>query len=276
MDHTFTYLLVACIALGLSCGILSVFVVTQKWAFVGEGISHAGLGGAGTAWILALLFPALDVPALPHIAVVIFCLLMALGIGFVTRGRRVSADAAIGIFLAASLAWGFFAQHIYFKFRSSTPYGFNTFFFGQMQSLSIEFLVVSICVAVLVVGCVALLNKEIVSYCFDPVMAQVSGIPVGWIHSLLLVLLTLCVVTAMQVMGSILVTALLVLPGTIATLLSARLRQVMSISVASALLGVAGGFLIHSRWTFLPTGPSIVLVLLVAFVITYLATSRKV
>jgi len=275
LDNSVANLILACLALGVSCGILSVFVVTQKWAFVGEGISHAGLGGAGTAWMIALIFPSLDTPALPHVCVVLFCLLMALGIGFVTRGRRVSADAAIGIFLAASLAWGFFAQHIYFQFRSSSPFGFNTFFFGQMQTLSLGYLVISLCIAVLVAGCVALLHKEIISYCFDPVMARVSGVRVNLIHNLLLILLTLCVVSAMQVMGSILVTALLVIPGTCATLISSRLRNVMSISVTTALFGVAGGLAIQSRWHFLPAAPAVVLVRLVIFVGSYFSTARR-
>jgi ABC-type Mn2+/Zn2+ transport system permease subunit len=275
MDFTLANFILAALALGVSCGILSVFVVSQRWAFVGEGISHAGLGGAGTAWMLALLFPQLDSPYVPQITVVLFCLLMAMGIGFVTRGRRVSPDAAIGIFLVASLAWGFFAQHLYMQYRTSSPFGFNTYFFGQMQPISRAYLLVALCVMAVVVACVALLNKEIVSYCFDPVMAQVSGVRVGFIHYLLLGLLALAILAAMQVMGSILVTALLVIPGTCATLIATRLRMVMVISVVAALAGVAGGLAIQMRWPFLPAGPAVVLVLLVLFVICYVRGATR-
>ena len=49
--------LITSTAIGLACASLSVFVVLRRWAFIGEGIAHAGFGGAGTAWILSLLLP---------------------------------------------------------------------------------------------------------------------------------------------------------------------------------------------------------------------------
>src|ERR1044071_87872 len=94
-------------AMAVACAVLSVFVVARRWAFIGEGISHSGFGGAGTAWLLMLFFPALDQPWVPYLSVVIFCLLTAGAIGMLSRSRGVNADAAIGIFLVASLAWGF-------------------------------------------------------------------------------------------------------------------------------------------------------------------------
>ncbi len=52
-------LLTVC-ALSLACAVLSIFVIARRWAFIGEGISHAGLGGAGTAWIAALFIPGAE------------------------------------------------------------------------------------------------------------------------------------------------------------------------------------------------------------------------
>src|ERR1700730_7373869 len=93
------------VSLAIACAALSVFVVSRRWAFIGEGISHSGFGGAGAAWMLALLFPRLALPMLPEICVIIFCLLTGLAIGFLSNHRRTNADAAIGIFMVASLAW---------------------------------------------------------------------------------------------------------------------------------------------------------------------------
>src|SRR5688572_18550449 len=104
IDSNFANALLAAAALACACAVLSVVVVLRRWAFVGEGIGHSGLGGAGTAWVLALLFPALDSPGVTYAFVVLFCLLTALAVGRVARSRRVNADAAIGIFLVASLA----------------------------------------------------------------------------------------------------------------------------------------------------------------------------
>src|SRR2546421_2349350 len=49
-------------AVAVACAVLSVFVVSRRWAFIGEGISHSGFGGAGAVWLLALAFPALGAP----------------------------------------------------------------------------------------------------------------------------------------------------------------------------------------------------------------------
>src|SRR4029077_14125619 len=85
--------------LAVACALLSVIVVLRRWAFIGEGISHSGLGGAGTAWLLMLAFPALDQSWVPYASVVIFCLATALALGALSRSPRVQPDAAIGIFL---------------------------------------------------------------------------------------------------------------------------------------------------------------------------------
>src|SRR5438067_650324 len=105
--------LLTAIFISLACAVLSVPVVLRRWAFIGEGISHSGFGGAGIAWLLALLVPALDDARFTYAAVVIFCLITAWIVAAMTRSQRVSFDTAIGIFLVASLAWGFLAQHIY-------------------------------------------------------------------------------------------------------------------------------------------------------------------
>src|SRR3954447_5190410 len=94
-------------SVAVACAVLSVFVVLRRWAFVGEGISHSGFGGAGTAWLLAAFVPAFDKPRVPYVFLVVVCIATGLGIGRLSRSGRVSSDAAIGIFLVASLAWGF-------------------------------------------------------------------------------------------------------------------------------------------------------------------------
>src|SRR4029450_11740027 len=104
--------LVTACALAAACAVLSVLVVLRRWAFIGEGIAHAGFGGAGTAWALSLLFPAaawLHHSAAIQAIAVLFFLAVALAIGFVPRHGDVDVNTAIGIFLVASLAWGFVA-----------------------------------------------------------------------------------------------------------------------------------------------------------------------
>ena len=257
-------------ALAVACAVLSIIVVLRRWAFIGEGIGHSGFGGAGTAWLLALAFPALDQPWIPYSAVVVFCMFTALGVGYLSRGNRVNADTAIGIFLVASLAWGFAASNVYLQVRHAAPVGFDTFFFGQMKALSARYTVSSVMICLAVLLCTILLWKEIIAYSFDPLMAETSGVRAGFVHYLLMLLLALLIVIGVRVVGGVLVTALLVLPGATALAVARRrMKLVLLISVSVALVGAIGGLALSATWTYIPAGPAIVLVMFVEFVIAY-------
>jgi ABC-type Mn2+/Zn2+ transport system permease subunit len=266
--------LTATVALASTCSALSVFVVARRWAFIGEGIGHSGFGGAGLAWMLALLFPWLDQPWLLPIAISGFCLATAVGIGLLTRRERINVDAAIGIFLVASLAWGFLAQAIYLNVRHVAPQGYMQTLFGDLRDISGQYAVAAAAISAAVLLTLAALGKEVVAYCLDPVMAEASGVRVGFIHHLLLVLIALTIVIGIPLMGAPLVTAMLVLPGTTAALLSDRLGRVIGLSIAGGLLGALSAVAVGLCWRFLPTGPLIVIALLVEF-LAVLAWTRR-
>jgi ABC-type Mn2+/Zn2+ transport system permease subunit len=266
--------LLATLTMATACAVLSLFVIARRWALIGEGISHSGFGGAGFAWLLILIVPALGGhPWIPYAAVIIFCLGTALAIGSITRGEHVAGDAAIGIFLVASLGFGFFASAVYQHARGGQPQDFSSLLFGGEDAFvtaagsALALGTIAVSLAVIVV--LAALGKEILSYCFDPLMAQASGVRAGFIHYLLMVLIALTIIVGMPVIGATMVTALLVLPGVTATLLSQRLKPVLAISVATALLAALAGVALNATWHFLPLGPLIVLTLFVEFLLAY-------
>jgi ABC-type Mn2+/Zn2+ transport system permease subunit len=254
-----------------ACAVLSVFVVSRRWAFIGEGIGHSGFGGAGTVWMLALAYPALDAPWAVYAGVVVFCLGTALGIAYLGRPRGgTNIDAVIGIFLVASVAWGFVARELYTRSRhGATPIEFDNLLFGHMPDLSAGFAVAAVLLCAAVVATVALLAKEIVYYCFDPAMAEASGVSSSFVHYLLVLLVALTIIVGARVAGSVLVTALLVLPGATALLLSDRLRTTVGLSVAAGLAGAAAALLVRLRYPFLPMGPAIVLAMFALFLMAY-------
>ena len=261
-------------AMAVSCAILSVFVVARRWAFMGEGISHSGFGGAGTAWMLMVAFPSLaQSEGLPYLFVTLFCFGTAVAIGWLASGRRVTSDTAIGIFLVASLAWGFIGQHIYVAKYGVSPVGFDNLLFGQMRAVSSTYTYSSIAIAIAVVTSAVLLGKELIAYCVDPLLARTSGVRTTFIHYTLMLLLALVIVTGIRVVGSVLVTALLVLPAASANLLSRRLSTVVGLSVAVAMTGTWGGLLVSERFRAVPAGSAIVLVMFVVF-LAALATAK--
>ncbi len=261
--------LLAAASLALACAVLSVPIVLRRWAFIGEGIAHAGFGGVGTAWLLALLFPSLSHPTSAYAISIAFCVAAGIGIAALTRSGKLNADTAIGIFLAASLAWGFLAQSIYTAQKHMPPPDFESFLIGSMQGLSLDYALIAVAVALAVVVTVFALFKEILAYCFDPALAEVSGIRVSFIHYLLILLITITIVVAMRLMGQLLVTALLVLPGAAALQWTRQLKNVFLGAGTIAILAAIAGPLLHARWSFIPPGPAIALLLLLEFLFLY-------
>lgn len=264
-------------ALGVACALLSVLVVLRQWAFIGEGISHAGFGGVGTAWLLSLALPFLGNEVAAYAVAVLFCLGMAAAIGWVARRQVFGADAAIGIVLVASLAWGFVALKIYD--RAGRPHGsaggWEAYLLGDVEQVTRASMLSGLAVSAVVVILLAALWKEVTFYCMDPDLAEVSGVRAGPIHYLLMLLLALVIVVGMRLAGYLLVTALLVLPGATALLVTQRLGMVVLVSAVAGFLGTVGGLAIHVAWRFIPTGPAMVLVLVALFAAGYVARAFR-
>jgi ABC-type Mn2+/Zn2+ transport system permease subunit len=234
-------------------------------------VSHAGFGGVGTAWLLSLAIPALGSEAAAYAVAVAFCLTMALAIGWVSRRDRLNADAAIGIVLVASMAWGFVALRVYEhagRPRGASS-GWDFYLLGEI-SLSTQATIAGVCVSAAVVLGLWVLAKEVLFDCMDPNLAEVSGVRAGFVHYLLMLMLALMIVVGMRLAGYLLVTALLVLPGATALMVSRRLKVVMGVSVVVSLVGVLCGLALQARYRFLPPGPPMVLVLVAQFGAAYL------
>ncbi|HQY87242.1 MAG TPA: metal ABC transporter permease [Tepidisphaeraceae bacterium] len=267
--------MIALLAFGsvaLACALLSLVVVNRKWAFISEGIGHSGLGGAGTAWILMAMFPALvNQNWITEIFIVLGALTAAMCMGILSRKNWLSMDASIGIFLVATVAWGFIGRQIYIDKRHTEPAGFDTILFGKPEMISTSYAMVCVCIAMFVVITLVSLRKEIIAYCVDPLLAETSGVRVGLIHHLLIVLMALTTIVGLQIVGSLLVTALLVLPGASAMLLSRKLPMAILISISIALIGAASGFIAHEMKSAIPVGPAMVLAMFGLFLIAMIS-----
>ena len=203
----------------------------------------------------------------------VFCVLTGAAIGFLSNEKRTNSDAAIGIFMVASLAWGFLAADIYRSVRHGTePMGFSDFLFGQMSWMSSNYAVTVIALSAAVSLVLIAFGKEILYVSFDPEMARVSGIRAGLIHYILMLLVTLTIVLGIRIAGSVLITALLVLPAATALLLSQQLRSVFMISIGTAIIGTTIGVVIHLGYRMVPAGPAIVLSMFIEFLVCFLVS----
>jgi zinc transport system permease protein len=246
--------LLAGIMVSLLCGVLSVFVILRRMAFIGVGISHSAFGGVALGFLLAVdpLWTGIG-----------FAGLVALAIEWTQTHSRVEEDTAIGIFFAASMALGLVFLHL------SRTYNVDVFgfLFGNILAIGTKQLVEISGVAAVVLAVTLAFYKELVFLSFDEEMAWVSGVPVRALRYLFLVMLALVVIISIYLVGIILVAALLVIPGAAAQNLTGHIRSMIITSAAVAVGAAVGGLLLSCLLDF-PTGATIVLLL----TLVYLAT----
>jgi manganese transport system permease protein len=262
-------MLVSFCAVAVACALLSLVVVTRRWAFIGEGIGHSGFGGAGTAWMIMAVAPALDVAWLPYVFVVGFSLAAALGMGLLSRRGQVTGDVALGVFLVATVAWGFIGQQVYVSLKRAEPAGFFTLFFGKPTDVTPQYTMAAVCVLIAVALAMLLLRREIIAYCVDPTLAETSGVRVGLVHYLLISMVAVTTIVGLHIVGTLLITALLVLPGATGLLLSRRLETATTIACVSGVAGAVAGYVVYRTWPIIPLGPAFVLVMFVLFLVAF-------
>ncbi|MBI1370539.1 MAG: hypothetical protein GC162_18030 [Planctomycetes bacterium] len=291
--HVFTLLLerayvahafLAAIAIGLVCSLLSVIVVLKRMAFIGQGISHAGFGGVGTAALLGYTASAYHYQ---HDAIVlVFCLATALLIGSLTRGKKIESDTAIGILLTATMAWGVLAQNLRVEFQTWPAYRewvgvagytppWESIMFGNLMNVGSEGMWIALILAAAVIVICAAFYKELMFYAFDESVARVYGVPTAAMHYLLMVLLSLVVVVSIRLVGLILVSALMIIPGAVALMLSRRMGKVLVLAALIGVVGAVAGLWLSLAVGTLSPGACIVFVLCVLFGLTYLGTKLQ-
>lgn len=250
--------LVAGLLVGVTCGALSVFVVLKRLAFIGQGISHAAFGGIALGLLLS---PAATAPtATLNVTAVIFCLAAALIIGAVSRHSLVPEDTAIGILLAVSMALAL----IFLALRDAYTPELMTYLFGSILGVQRADLAAMAIVGGLVAAAVVPLGKEWRYFLFDEHMAAVSGVPTRALHYLLLCLLALAIVASIKVVGIILVSAFLVIPGATGLLVARRMRGLIICAQAVSIVSVVVGVWASYRYA-IPTGAAIVMTQAVCF-----------
>jgi ABC-type Mn2+/Zn2+ transport system permease subunit len=262
-------------SVGVAGAVLSVFVVLRRWAYLGDGIAHAAFGGIGTAVLLAIAFPSLnDGPPIFMIGAG-FALATAAAVAWISRRRAVSGDAAIGIFVAAALAWGFIAFSIHDHLGRGGTNGWEYYLLGSATRLTPAATALAAGLSAAIVLIVGALRRQILLYCFDPMLAEVTGVPVGFVHYLLIFMLSLVIIAGMRLAGNLLVPALLVLPGAAGLAVSRNIRIVTAVAIASNIVATLAGIAVSRHWPFIAPGPAIVAVLFLEFLVAYLARGRS-
>ncbi len=249
--------LVTTVIAAVVCALLSCWLVLLGWSLMGDAVSHAVLPGVVLAYVVGAPFA---------LGAVIFGFLAVALIGGIRDTSRVKEDAAIGIVFTTLFALGLVLISVT---PSQTDLGH--ILFGNVLGVSSADLLQVAAIALVVAAIVLIKRRDLTLYAFDPTHAHAIGLSPRILGALLLGLLALTTVVALQVVGIILVVAMLIIPGATAQLLTDRFgRMLLLAPLIAAGCAVVGIYL--SYWLDAAPGGLVVLVQGGAFALAYAAS----
>ncbi len=254
-DPTLRLALLGTILLGVSCGIMGVFLVIRRLALMGDALSHAVLPGI----TLGFLWNMRKDPVAIFFCATAVGLLGAAVVQWLRQTTKHKEDAALGFVLASFFGVGICLLTMVQNLPGGSKSGLDKFLFGQAAAMGVRDVWLLGVVTMLTLVAVFAFFKELRITSFDPGFARAIGLPVQVFHYGLMLLLAFAIVSALQTVGVVLVTAMLVIPAAAAVLLTDRLGWMLVWAAGlGALTGVVGAFFSFVGRN-LPTGPFMVL-----------------
>jgi len=251
--------LLASVFIAILCATLGVFLVLKRFSLIGDGLAHVAFGSIALGLLLRMYPFYVSIPVV---------MLSSLWILKLSEKERLFGDTAIGIVSASGIAIG--------VLFASIAGGFNvdlfSYLFGNILAISRLEVAAAIVLSLGVLVLIKLFYYDLFSVTFDEEYAKVSGINVKRINTMLILLTALTVVLAMKIVGTMLVSSLLIFPAAVALQLSRSFTSAILcsslVAVVTVLSGIAVSFIFN-----LPTGAAIVLLNLL-FLIAALAYKK--
>ncbi len=253
--------MVAATLAGALCGVLGVFVVLRGMSYIGHGLSHAVFGGAAASAVMSINF---------FVGAGIWGVISGVLIGRIARQKIIGADAAIGIVTTASFAGGIALLNRYGQARKSI----EAVLFGSVLGVSWADIAAITAVSVAVGAIVLFAYRAFLFATFDPQVATVSGERVAAIEVMLMVMLSVTILVTMRVIGTLLISALLVIPAATARMITNSFSRMLMLSpiigAACCLVGMNLSYHLDTS-----AGATIILVAAAVFTATYLLAGRR-
>jgi manganese/iron transport system permease protein/iron/zinc/copper transport system permease protein len=236
--------LIAVVLVGALTGALGPFVIVRRMAYIGQGLSQSVLGGVGVALVYgAGLYSGAAAAALVAIVAI-----------YLVRRRGVPVDTAIGIVASTMFAAGVAV----ISANRDRSLNIANLLFGNVLGVERDDLILVAAVVTVTATALAAFYKPLLAVTHNPAVAAAHGVPVGPIEVMFHLLLGLAVVTALQVLGVLLVAATLLLPAATASLAFRSFGQLTAVSIAlGVVIGVVGLYI--SYYQDIASGPAIVL-----------------
>jgi zinc transport system permease protein len=249
--------LIASLAVGVFAPMIGAFLVQKRMSLMGDGIGHIAFAGVGAGYVGAQAGAGAGLLAgvSPVWSALLFAVVGALGIEWLRAKRKASGDLALALFFYSGIAAGVVLVSAGGGLNASVL----TYLFGQPLTVNADELTVIVGLGAAIVVVMLVFRRLLFSVVTDEDWSRVAGLPVGFANTVLAVVTACAVVAAMQVVGILLIAAMMVLPVAsgqqIARSFGGTMRWSVGFSVASVVLGLAA-----SRIWGLAPGGTIVLI----------------
>tara|TARA_Y100001934_G_scaffold223491_1_gene267040 strand:- start:455 stop:1303 length:849 start_codon:yes stop_codon:yes gene_type:complete len=258
----------AAILMSLTCGLIAPVVVLRRLSFSTDGLAHSSLGGLaiGVIFVTNGASPSL----ISYLISFIFTVSVAAGITYLSENNRIDSDTAVGVCYVAAFALGVLVLSL----REGYSGHLDQFFFGSLLAVNqIE------CLLLLILSLISFIFifwnwLSVGKWTFNEEMAHAEGVPVKKLRYFFMFLVVAVVIVSSRVVGVLLVTSMLIVPGAVGSLASRSMFGITIVSIATALVSSLIGLSISNSYD-VPPGPVIVLTGFLIFLGTYLTQYRK-
>lgn len=251
--------LAVAVIVGILCPAVGVWVVLRRLAYLGDAMSHATLAGVAVAYLIGASIVAGALAA---------GLVMGGLIGLISARRRLADDTVIGI--AETIL---FAVGVVIISRSDrVGVDLSHYLFGQITTVNDTDLRLNAALAVIALGTIAVLHRDLLAATFDPLHARQVGIAEPRLRFVVLLLVSISVVVSLQTVGLLMSVAMLVTPAATARLLTHRIATMTAVAVAVGLAAAVGGLTLSYHLAS-PPGATIALTAAALFLVAFAATT---
>lgn len=253
MPMSQVFLLILALFFALAAGLVGCFALMKRMVLASDVISHLALPGMGIAFLLKIN---------PLVGGAATLFLGTLLVWQLQKKTGLAADATIGVVFAAALAIG----------AAVTPReDLIEALFGELQRISLLGFVLGLAATLLVALCVILLKDRLALSIFSPDLAEATGVSVTRVNLFFLLLFSLTVLVGLRFMGTLLASALIILPAATARHMTEKLSYFLLVSSAVSLVSVIAGFLLNAFVLRLSTvGPTIIIFAALLFALSLL------
>ncbi len=243
--------LIAGIAIALLCSVVGLFLVLRRYSLFGDAVAHSSFGGIALGLLIGIY---------PLWTAYVISIISAVVITKIKQKFDISGEASVAVLLSSGIAIGL----ILISLSGGFSVDIFSFLFGSILLVSVEdtILILGLTGSILIV--ILLLYRELIYSTFNEEQAKVSGIPVEKINYLIVFIAGITVVTSIQLVGILLISALFVIPNVTAIMYGRSFKQTILLSISFAVSAVILGIIISYLVDITPSG-SIVMLSLVFF-----------